>query len=53
MPARTWPSTGTRSNATFAAWAAVAHVLPRYPELQGLGFAVLVRAADLPAYARA
>ena len=38
------------SNASFEAWPDVAHVLPRYPELQGLGFAVLVRAAELPAY---
>ncbi|MET0460742.1 MAG: EAL domain-containing protein [Ilumatobacteraceae bacterium] len=38
------------STAEFEAWAASTRVIPRYPELQFLGFAVLVPAAELPAY---
>jgi hypothetical protein len=38
------------STPDFEAWASTARVLSRYPELQFLGFAVLVPAADLPAY---
>lgn len=42
--------TPNATNAEFKGWANAARVLDRYPELQGLGFAKIVPAADLPAF---
>jgi hypothetical protein len=39
------------SNAQFERWATTVHALARYPELAGFGHAVIVPAAQLPAFA--
>jgi diguanylate cyclase (GGDEF)-like protein len=40
------------SNSDFVAWANSVQALERYPEIQGVGEAVIVPAAELPAFAR-
>ncbi|MDQ2749316.1 MAG: EAL domain-containing protein [Actinomycetota bacterium] len=40
----------TASNSQFGQWVTSVHALTRYPELAGFGHAILVSAADLPAF---
>jgi diguanylate cyclase (GGDEF)-like protein len=39
------------TNAEFLAWSTTVKALKRYPELQGLGYSVMITAAQLPAFA--